>query len=151
MRRRFELKGTAAGVRVYDDYAYHPTSMAAQLATVRQVAGRGRVLVAFQPYRLYRTRAFLHEIADALSLADEVVVMEVFCPGEEREPGEGGAALARVIDLPDRSVVFEPSWSAVPSQIMQRARPGDLVLTMGAPPMVMMGSEILAALEGRAA
>ena len=100
VRRRFELKGTARGVRVYDEYAYHPSSMSAQLNTMRQVAGDGRLVVAFQPYRLYRTNAFLTELADALCLADEVVMMEVYCPGEERGPGEGGAALARAISSP---------------------------------------------------
>lgn len=150
VRRRFELKGTARGVRVYDEYAYHPSSMSAQLLTMRQVAGSGRLVVAFQPYRLYRTNAFLPELADALCLADEVVMMEVYCPGEERGPGEGGAALARAIT--ERSegrvpVVFEPSWSAVPARVAERVRPGDLVVTMGAPPIVMMGDEILEALS----
>lgn len=155
VRRRFELKGVVRGVRVYDDYAYHPSSMATQLRTVREVTGSGRLVVAFQPYRLYRTNAFLTEIAEALCLADEVIVMEVYCPTEERGPGEGGAALAREIEAvrlkaPDSAqpaVVFEPSWSAVAKLVVQRARPGDLVLTMGAPPIVMMGQEIVAALD----
>ena len=118
---------------------------------MRGVAKPGRLIVVFQPYRLYRTNAFLAEIADALRLADEVVVMEVYCPGEERGPGEGGAALARAIAAAAETagqqidVVFEPSWSAVPDLVAARARPGDLVLTMGAPPIVMMGEEILAA------
>lgn len=147
VRRRFELKGVARGVRVYDDYSYHPTSMTAQLQTVRQVAGTGRLIAVFQPYRLYRTLAFEAGIAAALGLADEVVVMEVFCPGEERQPGQGGAALARAVPLPAGRVVFEPSWSQVAPEVARRARPGDLVLTMGAPPISMMGEEILAALS----
>ena len=149
VRRRFELVGTARDIRVYDDYAYHPTSMSAQLRTARQVAGNGRLITVFQPLRLYRTNAFQTEIADALRLSDEVVVMEVYCPGEERGPGEGGAALVRTIaQRPGRRVeaVFEPSWSAVAAQAAARARPGDLVITMGAPPVVMMGAEILEAL-----
>ncbi|MGH3427209.1 MAG: UDP-N-acetylmuramate--L-alanine ligase [Mycobacteriales bacterium] len=151
VRRRFELKGVARGVRVYDDYAYHPSSMMTQLRTVRGVADQGRLIVVFQPYRLYRTNAFLSEIAAALRLADEVVVMEVYCPGEERGPGEGGAALMREIvasahaDGQEITASFEPSWSAVPGLVAERARSGDLVLTMGAPPIVMMGDEILAA------
>jgi UDP-N-acetylmuramate--alanine ligase len=146
VRRRFELKGVVRDIRLYDDYAYHPSSMTAQLATVRQVAGRGRVIVVFQPYRLYRTQAFLTEIAAALDLADEVIVMEVYGPGEERGPGEGGLALASALSLSPEHVVFEPSWSAVPSHVIQRARPGDLVVTMGAPPIAMLGEEILTAL-----
>jgi UDP-N-acetylmuramate--alanine ligase len=147
VRRRFELKGVAAGVRVYDEYAYHPSSMTAALTTLRVLAGAGRLLVAFQPYRMYRTVAFQDEIAQALGLADEVVVMEVFGPGEERGPGQGGAPLARAVPLPPGQVVFEPSWSAVADEVVGRVRPGDLVVTMGAPPISMLGAEILAALE----
>ncbi|GAA3389923.1 UDP-N-acetylmuramate--L-alanine ligase [Cryptosporangium minutisporangium] len=150
VRRRFELKGVAAGVRVYDEYAYHPTSMTAALTTLRGLAGQGRLIVAFQPYRMYRTVAFQDEIAASLGLADEVVVMEVFGPGEERLPGQGGAPLARAVPLPPDQVVFEPSWSAVATEVVRRARPGDLVVTMGAPPISMLGAEILTALEEQA-
>lgn len=149
VRRRFELKGTVDGVRVYDEYAYHPTSMDAQLRTVREVAGDGRLIVVFQPYRLYRTIAFEAGLAAALDLADEVIVMEVFCPGEERQPGQGGSALARALTLPPENVVFEPSWSAVAPEVARRAKSGDLVVTMGAPPISMMGEEILNALAER--
>ncbi len=149
VRRRFEHKGTVDGVRVYDEYAYHPTSMDVSMRTVREVTGDGRLIVVFQPYRLYRTIAFEAGLAAALDLADEVIVMEVFCPGEEREPGQGGAALARALTLAPEHVVFEPSWSAVAPEVARRAREGDLVLTMGAPPISMMGEEILTALADR--
>jgi UDP-N-acetylmuramate--alanine ligase len=151
VRRRFELKGTAAGVRVYDDYAYHPTSMSVQLSTVREVAAPGRVVVAFQPYRFSRTTAFLPGIAAALGLADEVVVMEVYGPGEEREPGEGGVALHAAVPLPEERKVFVPSWSEVAAEVARRAAPGDVVVTMGAPPIAMLGEEIMVALEERVA
>ena len=72
VRRRFELKGIVGGVRVYDEYAYHPTSMTAALHTLREVAGDGRLIVVFQPYRVYRTRDLQAEIAAALAIADEV-------------------------------------------------------------------------------
>jgi UDP-N-acetylmuramate--alanine ligase len=147
VRRRFELKGTAAGVRVYDDYAYHPTSMSVQLRTVAEVAAPGRVVVAFQPYRLGRTTTFLPGIAAALALADEVVVMEVYGPGEERAPGEGGVALTSAVPLPADRKVFVPSWSEVAAEVARRSRPGDVVVTMGAPPIAMLGEEILVALD----
>jgi UDP-N-acetylmuramate--alanine ligase len=147
VRRRFELKGTANGVRVYDEYAYHPTSMTAALHTLREVAGAGRLIVVFQPYRVYRTRDLRAEIAAALAIADQAVVMEVFGPGEVREPGEGGAALVAAIDLPPDRKVFVDSWDDVPSEVLARARPGDLVVTMGAPPISLLGDQLLAALE----
>ncbi|HEY8472741.1 MAG TPA: UDP-N-acetylmuramate--L-alanine ligase [Natronosporangium sp.] len=151
VRRRFELKGTAGGVRVYDEYAYHPTSMTAALRTFRELTGDGQLLVVFQPYRVYRTRDLQTEIAAALAIADQVVVMEVFGPGEVRAPGEGGAALTAAIDLPADRKVFVDAWDAVPAEVAARARPGDLVVTMGAPPISLLGDELLAALRDRAA
>jgi UDP-N-acetylmuramate--alanine ligase len=147
VRRRFELKGIAAGVRVYDEYAYHPTSMTAAMNTLREIAGDGRLIVVFQPYRVYRTRDHQAEIAVALAIGDEAIVLEVFGPGEVREPGEGGVALTAAVGLPDDRKVFVPSWDDVPAEVTRRAREGDVVVTMGAPPISLMGDELLAALE----
>jgi UDP-N-acetylmuramate--alanine ligase len=147
VRRRFELKGVVDGVRVYDEYAYHPTSMTAAMRTLREVAGQGRLIVVFQPYRMYRTRDFQAEIAAALSLADEAVVLEVFGPGELREPGEGGVALTAAVSLPPEHKVFVPNWDDVPGEVANRARNGDVVVTMGAPPISLMGDELLTALR----
>jgi len=146
VRRRFERKGIAAGVRVYDEYAYHPTSVKAALRTLREVAGDGRLLVVFQPYRVYRTRDLQAELAEGLALADEVLVMEVFGPGEVRGPGEGGVALTAAIDVSADHKVFVPSWEDVPAEVVRRSRPGDVVVTMGAPPISLMGDELLAVL-----
>jgi UDP-N-acetylmuramate--alanine ligase len=137
-------------VRVYDEYAYHPTAMTAALTTLREVAGDGRVVVVFQPYRVYRTRDMQAEIATALALADEVMVLEVFGPGEVRGPGEGGIALTAAIDLPPERKVFVGAWPDIPDAVCARARPGDIVVTMGAPPISLLGDELLAALAGRA-
>ena len=149
-RRRFELKGEAAGVRVYDDYAHHPTKVAAALAAAREVAGHGRVLVVFQPHLFSRTQHFAREFGEALAAADEVVVMDVFAAREDPVPGVTGALVADAITLPADRVSFEPSWSAVPAVVAARARPGDLVLTVGAGDVTMLGPQILLALQGRA-
>jgi UDP-N-acetylmuramate--alanine ligase len=151
VRRRFERKGVAAGVQVYDEYAYHPTSMTLALQTLREVAAGGRLIVVFQPYRVYRTRELHAELAAALALADEVVMLEVFGPGEVRQPGEGGVALTAAIALPAGQKVFLDSWDDTPAEVVRRARPGDVVVTMGAPPISLMGDELLAALSGRTA
>jgi UDP-N-acetylmuramate--alanine ligase len=150
VRRRFELKGVADGVRVYDEYAYHPTAMTAALTTLREVAGSGRLLVVFQPYRVYRTRDLQAEIATALAIADEAIVMEVFGPGEVRAPGEGGIALTTAVALPPAQKVFVASWEDVADEVRNRAREGDVVVTMGAPPISLLGEELLAALTARA-
>ncbi|MEV0328571.1 UDP-N-acetylmuramate--L-alanine ligase [Micromonospora echinospora] len=149
VRRRFERKGVADGVLVYDEYAYHPTSITLALRTLREVAGEGRLLVVFQPYRLYRTRDLQAEIAEGLAVADEVVLLEVFGPGELRQPGEGSAALIEAIDLPAERKVFVDSWEAAPVEVARRARPGDVVVTMGAPPISLMGDQLLDALLAR--
>ena len=114
----------SAGSQVYDEYAYHPTSMTAALQTLREVAGDGRLIVVFQPYRVYRTRDLQAEIAAALAIADEVVVLEVFGPGEVREPGEGGVGADRG-DRPARRAArsscrpgrtCRPRWSGGPAR-----------------------------------
>ncbi len=148
-RRRFELKGTAGGVRVFDSYAHHPTEIRADLQAAREVAAGGRLIVAFQPHRYSRTAAFRVEFGTALGLADEVLVMDVYAAGESPIPGATGAAIAAAVPLPATAVVFEPSWSAVPGQLAGRARPGDLVLTLGAGDVTMLGGEVLAELAGR--
>ena len=145
-RRRFELKGVAAGVRVYDDYAHHPTKVRAALAAARTVAGSGRLIVVFQPHLFSRTQHFAAEFGAALSHADQVVVMDVYAAREDPVPGVTGALVADAIDLPPEQVVFEPSWSAVPAVVANRARPGDLVLTVGAGDVTMLGDQILLAL-----
>ncbi len=148
-RRRFELKGTAGGVRVFDSYAHHPTEIRADLQAAREVAAGGRLIVAFQPHRYSRTAAFRAEFGTALGLADEVLVMDVYAAGESPIPGATGAAIAAAVPLPATAVVFEPSWSAVAGQLAGRARPGDLVLTLGAGDVTMLGGEVLAELAGR--
>ncbi|HEY4315945.1 MAG TPA: UDP-N-acetylmuramate--L-alanine ligase [Actinomycetes bacterium] len=142
-RRRFEHKGTQAGVRVFDSYAHHPTELAADLVAAREVAGRGRVVVVFQPHLYSRTRFFAEAFGRALGLADEVVVMDVYAAREDPEPGVTGALVASAVPLPAGQVVFEPSWSAVAAHLASRARPGDVVLTCGAGDVTMIGPEVL--------
>jgi len=149
VRRRFELKGSAGGVRVYDDYAHHPTEIRAQLQTARQVAGGGRLVVAFQPHRYSRTLAFREEFGAALALADDVVVLEVYAAGEDPLPGVTAASLAAAVPLPDGQVAAVTSWSAVPGELVARARSGDVVLTLGAGDVTMIGPEVLGLLVER--
>jgi UDP-N-acetylmuramate--alanine ligase len=142
-RRRFEHKGTASGVRVYDSYAHHPTELSADLSAAREVAEGGRVVVAFQPHLYSRTRHFAEQFGASLGLADEVVVMDVYAAREDPVPGVTGAIVAAAVPLPPQHVVFEPSWSAVAAHLAERAKPGDLVLTCGAGDVTMIGPEVL--------
>jgi len=148
VRRRFEFRGRAAGVAVYDDYAHHPTKVAAQLRAAREVVGDlGRVLVAFQPHLYSRTRVFAAGFGQALALADEVVVLDVYGAREDPEPGVSGALVAEAVPLPPERVHYVPRWAQVPEVLARLARPGDLVLTMGAGDITVLGPEVLRELE----
>jgi UDP-N-acetylmuramate--alanine ligase len=145
-RRRFEPKGSNGGVRVYDDYAHHPTELRAVLTAARQTAAGGRVVVVFQPHLYSRTAQFAPEFAEALGLADVAVVMDVYAAREDPVPGVTGAVIADAVPLPGDRVRFEPSWSAVPATVAELTRAGDLVLTVGAGDVTLLGPEILAAI-----
>jgi len=142
-RRRFDFKGEAAGVRVFDDYAHHPTEIAATLRAARDVVGEGRLIVAFQAHHYYRTAHFMTEFGEALGLADEVVVLEVYAPGETPIPGASGQTMASSVPLPAGQVHFEPSWSAVAGELVARASAGDLIMTLGAGDIGLLGPEVL--------
>ena len=147
VRRRFEFKGRADGVRVYDDYAHHPTEVEAQLRAARPVVGDGRLIVVFQPHLFSRTAAFAEEFATALGLADIVVVLDVYGAREDPQPGVNGALIANSVPLPEERVHYEPSLTEVAPLVAGLVRRGDLVLTMGAGDVTMLGPEILAEIE----
>ena len=148
-RRRFEPKGEADGVRVFDSYAHHPTEIAADLRAARDIVGEGRVVVAFQPHLYSRTQAFADQIGAALGLADQVVVMDVYAAREDPVPGVTGAVVAAAVPLPPDQVVYEPSWSAVAGRLAERVNAGDVLLTMGAGDVTMIGPEVLEVLGQR--
>jgi len=149
VRRRFEFKGRAGGVRVYDDYAHHPTEVAAQLRAARSAAHGGRLVVIFQPHLYSRTRLFSAEFGAALSLADQVVVLDVYGAREQPEPGVNGQLVADAVTLPTERVHYEPSFERVPALVASLAEDGDVVLTMGAGDVTMLGAELIAELERR--
>jgi len=148
-RRRMELKGEVGGVRVYDSYAHHPNEIAGDLQAARALAGEGRVVVAFQPHLVSRTRIFGPAMGQALGAADLVVVMDVYVAREDPEPGVNGAMVASHVPLPADRVRFEPSWARTPELLAELARPGDLVLTLGAGDVTLVAPEVLVLLDER--
>jgi UDP-N-acetylmuramate--alanine ligase len=142
-KRRMELKGEAGGVRVYDSYAHHPTEIAGDLRAARALAGPGRVVVAYQPHLVSRTRIFGVQMGQALGAADEVVVLDVYLAREEPDPEVTGALVAGAVPLPAEHVAFVPSFDDVAAELVTRARPGDLVLTLGAGTVTQVGPRVL--------
>ena len=148
--RRMEPKGEADGVRVLDSYAHHPTEVAADLAAARDLADGGRVLAVFQPHLFSRTRIFATELGAALGRADEAVVLDIYAAREDPEPGVTGQLVADAV--PDGRGYFRPGpLAAVPAVMADLAKPGDLVLTMGAGDVTTLGPAIVAALRARGA
>jgi UDP-N-acetylmuramate--alanine ligase len=154
VRRRFEFKGRAdsrdGSITVYDDYAHHPTEVAAQLTAARTVldardpdAGRGRLVVVFQPHLYSRTAMFAGEFGAALSGADVAVVLDVYGAREDPQPGITGELITREISGDATDVHFVPSLAQAPATVAGWLRPGDLVITMGAGDVTMLGPQIL--------
>lgn len=129
--RRFELHGTVGGVSVYDDYAHHPTEVAAALSAARTVVGDGRIIAVHQPHLYSRTRLFAREFAETLEqYADETVVLDVYGAREDPEPGVTGALVADRFAHPEH-VAFIADWQQAADHTAQIAREGDFVITLG--------------------
>jgi UDP-N-acetylmuramate--alanine ligase len=141
-----ELKGEAAGIRVYDSYAHHPKEIAGDLQAARALAGQGRVVVGFQPHLVSRTLVFGAAMGEALGAADEVVVLDIYLAREDPEPGVDGRLVAAHVPLPPERVRFVPDRTEVPPLLAGLARPGDVVLTLGAGDVTELGPLVLAEL-----
>jgi UDP-N-acetylmuramate--alanine ligase len=147
VKRRLQLKGVAAGVQVIDSYAHHPTEISADLEAIRGGAGDGRVLVVFQPHLFSRTRELGTEMGEALTLADASVVLDIYPAREDPVPGITSALIIDAAARHGADVTAEHDRTAVPELIAGMAKPGDLVLTMGAGDVTDLGPEILARLR----
>jgi len=146
-RRRLELKGEADGVRVLDSYAHHPTELAADLRAARDIADGGQVIAVFQPHLYSRTRIFATEFGQALGLADEAVVLDVYAAREDPEPGVTGRLVADAV--PGGQARFVPDRERVAALIAQIAEPGSVVLTMGAGDVTKLGPQLVQVLSRR--
>ncbi len=156
VRRRFEYKGRVGGVSVFDDYAHHPTEVAAQLAAARSVVSGaaaaaggatpgdsgGRLVVVFQPHLYSRTEMFAAQFGTALAAADLVVVLDVYGAREDPRPGISGALIVDAVPAGPQ-VLYLPSIAAAPAEIARLLRGGDLLITMGAGDVTMLGPLIL--------
>jgi len=146
--RRMELKGEVAGVRVYDSYAHHPVEIRGDLEAARALAGDGRVVAAFQPHLVSRTRIFGEAMGRELGAADEVVVLDVYVAREDPDPEVTGLLVADAVPLPAQHVSYVDGLGAAAQALAERARPGDLVITLGAGDITGVGPRVLDLLGG---
>jgi len=132
--RRFEFKGEVASIRVYDDYAHHPTEVAAALRAGRAVADEGELHVIFQPHLFSRTYEFYRQFAEALSLADTVSVLDIYAAREDPIEGVTSELIADRIEVP--SAVLDNEQA-----------PGDVIMTIGAGDVTHLGPRIVQAMR----
>jgi UDP-N-acetylmuramate--alanine ligase len=144
--RRFELHGTVRGVSVYDDYAHHPTEVAAALTAARSVVGDGKIIAIHQPHLYSRTQLMAADFASTYEdLADHTVVLDVYGAREDPVPGVTGALVsARFAD--QSKVDYLPDWQAAADLAASIARPGDIIMTLSCGDVYRIVPQVLAAL-----
>ena len=147
VRRRFEVRGRVADVTMIDDYAHHPTEIAATIQAVR-IGPWKSVWAVFQPHRYSRTRELHREFGGAFAGADHVVITDVFAAGEAPEPGVTGALVADAVTARSHSSVhYVQHRSDLAAFLAERVQPGDLVLTLGAGDITTLAGELAPLLE----
>ncbi len=147
--RRFELHGVVRGVSVYDDYAHHPTEVAAALEAARSVVGEGRIIAVHQPHLYSRTQAMAGEFAATYErLADHTIVLDVFGAREDPVPGVTGALVSQRFDDASR-VDYLPDWQQAADRAADIARPGDLIMTLSCGDVYRIVPQLLESLEHR--
>ena len=144
--RRFELHGIERGVSVYDDFAHHPTEVEAALKAARAVVGTGKLITVFQPHLYSRTRLMAKEFAEALSLSDQVVVLDIYAAREDPEPGVTGALVSDAFK-DQTKVHYVPEWDDAPAVAASLADSGDFIVTMGCGDVYRMVPQLLDALK----
>ncbi|MET8563195.1 UDP-N-acetylmuramate--L-alanine ligase [Streptomyces flaveolus] len=143
VKRRLQLKGEAAGVQVIDSYAHHPTEMTADLEAMRAAAGDARILVVFQPHLFSRTQELGKEMGQALALADASLVLDIYPAREDPVPGVTSELIIEAARAAGADVTAVSDKAEIPAAVAGMAKPGDLVLTMGAGDVTDLGPLIL--------
>ncbi len=140
--RRFEYKGEVAGITVIDDYAHHPTEIKATLTAAKNYPHK-TLWCVFQPHTYSRTKAFLNDFADALSLADKVVLADIYA-AREKDPGDIHATdIQKLINEKGGEAYYFPSFDEIENFLLEKCIHGDLVITMGAGDIVLVGEHLL--------
>ena len=140
--RRFEYKGQVNGVTIVDDYAHHPTAVTATLTTARKIPHR-TLWCVFQPHTYTRTKAFLHEFAEALCLADKVILTDIYAARETDTLGVSSADIQALIQKNGKECFYFHTFEEVEKFILKNCINGDLLITMGAGNVVNIGENLL--------
>ena len=140
--RRFQYKGTVDGITVIDDYAHHPTEIRATLTAAKNYPHKRLVLV-FQPHTYSRTKAFLNDFADVLSLADVVVLADIYAAREKNTYGISSKDLLEVLEKKGTDCHYFPSFEEIEKFLLKNCMNGDLLITMGAGDIVNVGEHLL--------
>jgi UDP-N-acetylmuramate--alanine ligase len=129
---------------VVDDYAHHPSEVAATLGAARQAFGGVKIFAVFQPHLYSRTQHLAEELGRSLLLADRALVTDVYGSREDPIPGVDGALVAEMArGAGHREVEFCPHWPDIVSRLREEVRPGDVVLTLGAGDIVRLAQELV--------
>lgn len=140
--RRFQKKGEIGGVTIIDDYAHHPTEIKATLHAARKYSVR-KVWCVFQPHTYTRTKALMNEFADALSLADAVILADIYAARETDTLGISSDTLRQKLEMLQKEAYYFPTFDEIETFLLEKCQPGDLVLTMGAGDVVKIGENLL--------
>ena len=142
-KRRFESKGRVRNILVVDDYAHHPTEIAATLKAAREIKPN-KIVCIFQPHRYSRTQLLLKDFGNAFTEADMLVLTDVYSAGEEKISGVSGELILReVLSQTNQAVSYIPNREDIAAAIKDQLSPGDLVITMGAGDIYKTGEELL--------
>lgn len=141
-KRRFEYKGTKNGITVIDDYAHHPTEVAATL-TAAQNYPHGRIICVFQPHTYSRTKAFLSDFAQVLSMADVVVLADIYAAREKNTIGISSKDLLAELQKNGQESYYFPSFDEIEKFLSEKCINNDLLITMGAGDVYLIGEHLL--------
>ncbi len=145
VRRRFELKGEAGGIAVFDDYAHHPTEIKVTISAFKKAYPERRLVVVFQPHRYTRTKALFGDFSKVFDQVDVLLVTEIYPAAEIPLPGVSGEALYQALKTRRKRLptYYAPERALVLARLLEITRPGDLVVTMGAGDIYRLGEEFL--------
>jgi len=140
--RRFQYKGNLGGVHIVDDYAHHPTEIEATIKGARNM-DIGQLTIVFQPHTFTRTKAFLQEFADALALADNVILMDIYSASRETDPGDiHSKDIQKLIQAQGTNCEYFETLDEISYYVFTHCTPGDLLITMGAGDVYLLGESL---------